>query len=328
MYAAVADRLYRPYLSSAFAFVPVREDYEPEAFAQAYRAASEGTLGFTEVDVDRLAAVLVGAPETALVYRTIVGYTANELSVAIREIARASGEKGLSAARLKAMEHGSRVSPRAARLLAETIDRLISRSLWADAPEGLKTKLDKVDTAEGWRSVRRLAADGVPYGAFLHQRHVGGSFRQLLDAASEQRGEMLEVAVEDLLSEHDVPFVRTGASNQGEIAARFNVTVRPAPDFVLFEPPDALRALLECKLTNDGGTARDKANRFESLRTEAMRLGGIPVFAILDGLGWERLNDALGPVVAHCDGRVFTLETLPDLLEVQPFPGLRGRAAR
>jgi len=49
-------------------------------------------------------------------------------------------------------------------------------------------------------------------------------------------------------------------------------------------------------------------------------------FALLDGLGWERINDALAPVVEHCDGRVFTLETLPEMLETQPFPGLMGVA--
>jgi hypothetical protein len=54
-----------------------------------------------------------------------------------------------------------------------------------------------------------------------------------------------------------------------------------------------------------------------------MRLGGIPVVAVVDGLGWERLNDALGPVVRDCDGRVFTLRTLPEMVEVEPLVGLK-----
>ena len=184
-----------------------------------------------------------------------------------------------------------------------------------------------VDTADGWESVRRMAAEGVPYGVFLHQRHMGGAFRQLLDAASEERGELLEVAVQTLFEEAGVPYVRTGSHDQGEIVERFNLTMTPAPDFVVFEPPNVLRAILECKLTNDGGTARDKAARFDTLRKEAVRLGGIPVFALLDGLGWERINDALAPVVESCDGRVYTLETLPEILETQPFPWLAGLSA-
>ncbi len=82
--------------------------------------------------------------------------------------------------------------------------------------------------------------------------------------------------------------------------------------------------MIECKQANDGGTARDKAARYRSLRTESIRLGGIPLFAVLDGLGWARINDALGPVVRDSDGRVFTLETLPEMLTVQPFPELVG----
>ena len=60
---------------------------------------------------------------------------------------------------------------------------------------------------------------------------------------------------------------------------------------------------------------------------EASRLGGIPVFAMLGGVGWRRANDALGPVVRDTDGRVFTLATLPEMLTVEPMPGLCGRLA-
>ena len=104
----------------------------------------------------------------------------------------------------------------------------------------------------------------------------------------------------------------------------------------LFEAPEllALRTivgytpneLVECKQTNDGGTARDKAARYGRLRDEATRLGGVALFAILDGFGWQRWNDALGPVVRDCDGRVFTLKTLRQILEVQPVVDLVGTA--
>lgn len=73
---------------------------------------------------------------------------------------------------------------------------------------------------------------------------------------------------------------------------------------------------------NDGGTARDKALRFARLREESVRLGGVPLLAVLSGLGWERVNDTLGPVVRDCDGRVFTLANLPEMLTVQPLPAL------
>ncbi len=59
----------------------------------------------------------------------------------------------------------------------------------------------------------------------------------------------------------------------------------PAPDFVVFDTSDNLRAMLECKLVNDGGTARDKALRFERLRAESVRLGGVPLLAVLAAWG-------------------------------------------
>jgi hypothetical protein len=136
------------------------------------------------------------------------------------------------------------------------------------------------------------------------------------------RGDLLELPVVELFDDYGIQYLRTGTSNQADIEARFGLTVRPAPDFVVFDENDALRAILECKQTNDGGTARDKAGRFFNLREEGARLGGVPVFAVIDGLGWQRTGDALGPVVRHTDGRVFTLASVGDMIKTQPFPQL------
>lgn len=146
----------------------------------------------------------------------------------------------------------------------------------------------------------------------------------MLDATSEKRGNFIEDAVEELFIATGVPYVRTGSHNQVEIEKRFEVAVRPAPDFVVFDDADTLRGFLECKGANDGGTARDKALRFRTLRDESVRLGGVPLLAVLGGIGWTRVNDTLGPVVRDCDGRVFTLANLPEMLTVQPFPTLVG----
>ena len=45
---------------------------------------------------------------------------------------------------------------------------------------------------------------------------------------------------------------------------------------------------------------------------------------MLGGLGWTRVNDTLGPVIRDCDGRVFTLTNLPEMVDVAPFPTLVG----
>ncbi len=325
VYAAVAQALYRRELSPQIAFVAWRNEYEFDHFAAAYQKASALTSGFTRVATEDLEEAFRQAPECLLAFRTIVGYTPGELAVAAASVAADLEVRALSGQRIKTIEGGSRCSVPEASVCALTIHRLVSGELWGDAPAGFRSKLDKYDTASGWVSVREAARSGVPYEVYLHQRRVGGSFLQLLNATSSRRGDLLEAPVETLLLSSGVPYIRTGTSNQGEIVRRFNLTVRPAPDFVIFEEPNTLKAMIECKQTNDGGTARDKAARYGRLRGEAMRLGGVALFAVLDGLGWQRLNDALGPVVRHCDGRIFTLRTLPQMLEVQPFPALAGK---
>jgi hypothetical protein len=71
---------------------------------------------------------------------------------------------------------------------------------------------------------------------------------------------------------------------------------------------------------------RREASRFNSLRAEAARLGGVPVFAVLSGLGWRRARDALGPVVRDTDGRIFTIANLSEMLSADPFPQLVASA--
>lgn len=324
IYAAIAECLYRPHLAPQFAYVTWRPQYELTTFSRAYDRAVELTSGFQRVAVDDLVAALRAAPETLLVFRTIIGYTAKEFAVAATEVATTRDLPRVTESRVKSMADGKPAREDVCIACAHAIDELMAGRLWGVAPEGLYSKLDKPDTAEGWASVKRVAETGVPYGTFLHQRHYGGAFRQLLDATSSSRGDPVEDAVATVLDEAEILYVRTGSSNQAEIAARFGLTVKPAPDFVVYQAPETLRALIECKQANDGGTARDKAARFRALRGEAQRLGGIPVVAVLEGLGWERASDALGPVVRDTDGRVFTLATLNQLPDAPPFSELRS----
>lgn len=312
VYAKVAERVYVPSIGPDFAYVHWRDEYELGAIVAAYDSAHALTEGFTRVGVEDLRRAISSEPATLDVFRLILGLLSKEFSSARATVAK---ERKLKAN-----------SPLAS---AITIDLAMRGELFPPpAPDtGLRVKLDKPDTADGWESVRRYAADGVPYSMLLHQRAYGGAFRQLLDATSSKRGDYLEDAVAALFADAQVPHIRTGSRNQAEIAKRFGLTVKPAPDFVIFDQgTDTLRAMLECKIANDGGTARDKAARFRSIRTEAQRLGGIPVLAVLSGLGWRRTGDALGPVVRDTDGRTFTMATLDEMLQCEPFPALLGTA--
>lgn len=327
IFARVARELYVPHLSPDFAYIHSAPFYELPTFQAAYASASAATSRFTDVSEENLAKAIMDDPRTLLVFRTILGLIGKEFAQSTKLLAESTGVSSISAGKVDSMErNGTAVTAQQAELIAMTITKVMDGSLFGDPPGDLKTKQDKFDTENGWSGVEAFAREGVPFDAFLHQRHYGGSFRQLLDATSTQRGNLLEDAVEDLFTENGIPHIRTGSHNQAEIAARFEIKVAPAPDFVVYDSAGALRGMLECKLVNDGGTARDKALRFERLRAESARLGGVPLLAVLAGLGWTRVNDTIGPVIRDTDGRVFTLATLPEMLEVSPFPSLIGTA--
>jgi hypothetical protein len=323
IYADVAKQLYVPHLAPDYAYVHSAEFYDLPHFQDAYDKAAAGIADFTDVSVSQLTAVIQAEPTALLPLRVITGLTRTEFASSTKLVADPLGLDALSPGKVDSMERsGTATSTNQARVAAETLDQIMRGTLFGDPPGNLRSKQDKPDTADGWPTVRAYATAGVPYSVFLHQRHYGGAYRQLLDATSELRGNLIEDAVEALFAAHGVPFIRTGSHNQAMIAAKFEVHVQPAPDFVVHDSAGSLRAMLECKGANDGGTARDKALRFERLREESRRLNGVPLIAVLGGLGWTRVNDTLGPVVRDCEGRVFSVGNLPEMLTVSPFPAL------
>lgn len=325
IYAEIARLLYVPHLAADFAYIHEDNFYGREYFEQVYADVHVATAGFTKVTEAELSSILEDNPRTLLVFRTITGLTKGEFAHATVMAGKPFGLSPLKQTKVDSMErNGTLITNEQAVVAAKTISQIIDGSLFGIPPGDLVSKQAKPDTENGWASVRRFASAGVPFSFFLHQRHYGGAFRQILDATSTKRGALIEDAVEALFRENGIPFIRTSSANQGEIATRFEVRITPAPDFVVFDNSGTLRAILECKGTNDGGTARDKALRFARLRGESNRLGGIPLIAVLGGIGWARVNDALGPVVRDTDGRVFTLSTLSAMLEVTPFPSLIG----
>jgi hypothetical protein len=325
VYASIAEQVYVPHLTPDFAYVYPREDYELDGVVKSLQFAAEGTNGFTSVSADDLASAIMSHPESLLCFRLILAYTVQEFAIAATIVAEDLEIKtDVRHSKIKRFESGAEVPSIVAKVLAVTIDRAVSNTLFPDPGEALVSKQKRPDLKAGWQSVRKLFTEGVPYSMLLHQRHYGGAFRQLLDATSSLRGNVLEDAVESLFEQSDISYVRTGSANQADIEKRFSITVKPAPDFVVYSEssPTVPRVFLECKLVNDGGTARDKAGRFLNLREAGRKHGGVPVFAVLGGVGWRRVNDALGPVVKACDGRVFTLNTLDQMLTTEPLSSM------
>ncbi len=326
VYARVAEEVYVQDLKPDFGYVHWRPEYELQAVLDAYADAEAATSAFRDVGADDIARAILARPRSLRAFRLMLGLTSQEFAASTTLLPPGYPATRTSKGRIDAIESGRHATATEASTLAAVIDLGMRRSLFPSGDDvALRSKQAKPDTARGWDSIRVFARDGVPLGVFLHQRAYGGAFRQLLDATSTLRGDRLEEPVAAMFGHAGIPFIRTGSRDQGEIERRFGLTVRPAPDFVVFDNrTDTLRAMVEMKGANDGGTARDKAARFRSLRAEAQRLGGVPLFAVLGGLGWRRTHDALGPVIRDTDGRVFTAATIDALLQVEPFPALTG----
>lgn len=328
VYAEVGRRFYVDKLAPHFHIVPWPESYaDRTAFFEAYEAARSGTDDFTNIEPSDIEATITNGPRSLLIFRLLMGYTQQELA----DISKAFETDALSKSAIGRLEAGGAVTARTAPAVAG-VARLISAIVSGQGgysvsdelrDKGFRAKTDKPDTVAGWATVSQFAKDGVPYSELLYQRFYGGAFRQLQDAGGSRKGDILEDATEALFRDNGVPYVRTVPGTQATAGRPFGITVQPAPDFIIHDTHTA-RALLECKSAGDGGTARDKAGRFASLRGESQRLGGIPVIAVLEGLGWRRVNDALGPVVRDCDGRVFTMGNLSELLEVEAIRTLVG----
>ena len=327
IFAAVARALYIPQLAPDFAYIHGSHFYDENYFRSCYQLAIDGTEGFAKISEDDLTRLLRSQPRALLPLRTILGLTQDEFAHSTVLAAAPLNLPALSASKVDSMERkGSAATENHARVAARAITQIMAGDLFGEAPPGLLLKQAKPDTASGWKSVEGFATKGVDYGIFLHQRHYGGAFRQILDATSSRRGDTIEDAVAALFKTNKIPHIRTGSHDQAEIAARFEIKVTPAPDFVVFDNSGTLKGMLECKGTNNGGTARDKALRFDKLHEESRRLGGVPLLAVLGGIGWARVNDALAPVIQKTDGRVFTTKTLDSMLTVAPFPSLIGLA--
>lgn len=315
----------------SFHLIPRGDAMASEAdFAAAYAILAEETSGFADVTAGSIANALRRDPATLAPLRMIVGFTHNELGVAISLV---DPTLTVTGNRLKGFERRPRPATENAgrsaliEAIAATVVALMERTILS-VPEAsadvFHSKLDKSDTRDGWGGVQRDANDGVPYWTLLYQRYVGGVWRQVQDAYSEVKGDaILEHPLMALLEREEIPFHHSGrgASGAAETAQLFGIS--PGPDFLL--PEKSPTVVIESKVVEDGGSARDKAARIRSLATAASQRGLVPC-AVVDGKGWRERPAALVEVILATSGRTFSLNTLEQLLGVPEIAALRGTA--
>ena len=303
-------------LKSRFLDMPRGEDFtEYATFEQGYQALKRATNAFTDVSATTVEVAIAAAPIAFTVFRSILGFSPPEWAYVTSEITGVAVEQNAARTmdrkmRLRGITPrpiGTSLTDKRVRAMIEAGVRTLLQGAVADVGTILH-RLDKVDTKNGIASIQPLSDLGVPYPVLLYERFLGRPFASHRDGKSELVGEIVEGAIKNILTAAKVSFRET------KRAERIN-GFDQAPDFII---PDEFNpvALIEAKLTEDDGTARDKVSRVQRLRTLRDETGlTYDVIACIDGRGFKIRRNDMRRLLQATDGKVFTLATLDLLVE-------------
>ncbi len=296
-------------LQSQFLILPKATSFvEYQEFQAAYQILKRVTSAFDEFSGETVWAAL---EENALcfgVLRSILGLTPPEWA----ELARSEVASDISQGYARQLDNRSKVdseffkrmpkgqlSYQRARSMVDTAIALLKRGA-PPAPPDTVHRLGKVDTAYALASLRHVATHDVPYPMLLYERFLGRPFATYRDSISEKIGDIMESAIEVRLTEEKVSFRKTA---RAEKVPGYD----QAPDFFV---PDEFNpaVLIEAKITNDDGTARDKVARILRLTgmRDQRRREGKPAFEIvacIDGRGFGVRREDMRTLLVHTEGK-------------------------
>lgn len=304
-------------LHSAFLTIPKGPGFvDFPTFDAGYEALKRETANFRAISPGALTRAVYETPVAFVVVRSILGFTPPEWAYETTERTPIRVDQGAARSIDKAMRAGG-ISPRSDRgnLTDQRIKAMLSAAVEILA-EGVGDvdrhlilhRLDKIDTAEGVRNLEPVANLGVPYSVLLYERFLGRPFAAHRDAVSELVGDVVESAIETALSERGVSFRKT---KRAERIAGFD----QAPDFII---PNELNpaVIIEAKLTEDDGTARDKVARVQNLRALRDTEGkAYDIVACIAGRGFKCRREDMRRLLEATNGLVFTLETIDRLVD-------------
>lgn len=306
-------------LESEFLVLPKGAGFvEYPVFERGYEALKAATEGFSKLDPDRIFHVTVSEPIAIVVLRSMLGFTPPEWGYVTTQRTSVSVTQGF----VRSLDRKIRMAPdtklntngvtkERLKALVQTACQLLSAGV-PDINGDQLHRLDKADTKHGAEGIRNLAGIGVPYAMLLYERFLGRPFAGHRDSVSELIGDSLESAIEDVLSEAGVSFRKT---KRAERIAGFDQT----PDFIIpseFNP----QVIIEAKITEDDGTARDKVTRIQHLGALSLagRLEDDPkyeVIACIGGRGFGVRREDMKKMILATRGKVFTAKTLDRLVE-------------
>jgi hypothetical protein len=306
-------------LQSSFLLLPLGPGFVtyPE-FQQAYEVLKRQTAGFTAMEPGNVMSALQEDALAFVVLRTMLGFTPPELAyvasqksgiVVSQNFARTLDRR--VRIRRQAIQSLSAQGQKRVVAMVSATCRLLKDGVTETPPEMLH-RLDKADTHSGFSSLRHVAREGIPYAMLLYERFLGRPFAGHRDSVSGLVGEVMEDAVEERLRQAGISFRKT---KRAERVEGFD----QAPDFIV---PDEWnpKIVIEAKITEDDGTARDKVTRIQHLAeiSHQRRLQGqegFQVIACIDGRGFGVRREDMRKLLEATQGKVFTLETLEHLVE-------------
>ena len=317
-------------LESEFLVMPKGEGFvEFPVFEEGYEALKRATIGFQEVTPDTVGPVVFDTPIALIVLRCMLGFTPPELAwyasrhtgVEVTQSAARTIDRDIRMNPEPALPERGSMTERRIRALVAAACHALESGVPDEAPATLH-RLDKADTRAGLVSVRSAAHLGIPYSLLLYERLLGRPFAGHRDSISELVGNLVENAIENELTRGGISFRKT---KRAERLPGFD----QAPDFVVpneFNP----QVVIEAKLTEDDGTARDKVTRVQHLGALSMEGGpeGQPRFqvvACIAGRGFGIRREDMKKLLLATRGKVFTLQNLSQLVDHTRLADFRSR---
>ncbi|MCL5958043.1 MAG: C15orf41 family protein [Chloroflexi bacterium] len=316
-------------LESDFLVLPKGEGFiEYPVFEDGYEALKQATSGFADVTPQAMLRAAFQVPISVIVVRTMLGFTPPEWAYIATQRSGIEINQGF----VRALDRKIRLNPlRPLRKTGETAQRVEALMIAAcellseGAPRVEPNKihrLDKADTQAGTDAIRTMASIGVPYAMLLYERFLGRPFAGHRDSVSELIGDSLESKIEDVLSNSGISYRKT---RRAERIPGFDQT----PDFIIpseFNP----QVIIEAKITEDDGTARDKVTRVQHLAELSLidRPQGQPryeVIACIGGRGFGVRREDMRKLLYATRGKVFTLKTLDRLVDCSRLKEFRTR---
>lgn len=306
-------------LQSFFMVMPKGKGFiDFHRFQKAYQVLRSRTNDFKEFSAENAVTAAEQDPLVLVILRTMLGFSPPEFAYMAELITGIKVDQS-SARRIdKRAREGKSLFHRTQTKTQEQVKALIRTAVQLITQGAPKVggevihRLYKIDTEKGLINIKQLAKSGVPYEMLLYERFLGRPFATHRDTVSEKVGDVIENAVREILDSQQIPYHKT------LIAERFE-DMDQAPDFLIPNKVSPV-AVIEAKLAEDDGTARDKVTRVQhlaELRDQRHRRGqqAFEVIACIDGRGFGIRREDVRKLLIATEGKLFTLQTIDNMVE-------------